>query len=89
LSYDLLNDIAPVALLSSNPQLMVTGKAATANNLAQLIAWLRTTEPRRAWPERAALHVAGLHFQKLTEPISPSSLSRHKPRTAGLDRRTD
>src|ERR1700722_165952 len=41
LSYDLLTDIEPIALLPSNPMLMVSGNAMPATNLKELVAWLK------------------------------------------------
>jgi tripartite-type tricarboxylate transporter receptor subunit TctC len=41
LPYDLLKDFEPVALLASNPQLIVTKNAVPANDLKGLIAWLK------------------------------------------------
>jgi Tripartite tricarboxylate transporter family receptor len=42
LQYDLLKDLEPVALLVSNPELLVAKKALPANDLAGLIAWLKS-----------------------------------------------
>src|SRR5215472_16550348 len=47
LPYDLLNDFEPVALLTTNPLIIVTHKGVPATNLQELIDWLKTT------PERA------------------------------------
>src|SRR5258707_7545247 len=41
LPYDLLSDLAPIALLPSNPQLIVTKNSLPANNLRELISWLK------------------------------------------------
>src|SRR6202035_3492775 len=40
LNYDLIKDFAPVALLTSNPQIIVTRKTLPATDLKELIAWL-------------------------------------------------
>jgi hypothetical protein len=47
LQYDTLADFQPIALLSSNPGLIVGRKNLQANNLNQLIAWLKAN------PEKA------------------------------------
>src|SRR5438132_8904092 len=41
LQYDLLNDFAPVSLIVSGPQLILSKKAVPANDLKEFIAWLR------------------------------------------------
>jgi tripartite-type tricarboxylate transporter receptor subunit TctC len=41
LSYDLLADLAPVSLLSSEPNLIVARKDFASENLRELIAWLK------------------------------------------------
>jgi tripartite-type tricarboxylate transporter receptor subunit TctC len=41
LKYDVLNDFAPVALLAINSNFIVARKSLPANNLQELIAWLR------------------------------------------------
>src|SRR5258707_712355 len=46
LSYDLLKDLEPVALLPSNPMLVVSKKAVPANNLLELIAWLKANRDK-------------------------------------------
>jgi tripartite-type tricarboxylate transporter receptor subunit TctC len=42
LKYDLLRDLDPVALLPSNPMLVVTRRDFPAANLKELVAWLKT-----------------------------------------------
>jgi tripartite-type tricarboxylate transporter receptor subunit TctC len=69
LSYDLLNDFDPIALLPSNPQLIVVKKAMPADDLRGLIAWLRAN-PDKASQGTAgagsAAHVSGAYFQRVT-----------------------
>jgi len=68
LSYDLLDDFAPVTLLPSNPMLIVTGKSMPATNLTALVAWIK--EHPNATMGTAGVgsgsHVAGVYFEKLT-----------------------
>src|SRR5262249_38056597 len=41
LQYDVVKDFEPIALLASNPQVIVGKKAAPAKDLKELIAWLK------------------------------------------------
>jgi tripartite-type tricarboxylate transporter receptor subunit TctC len=69
LTYNVQTDFTPIALLSSNPLLIVSSKRAPANNLAELIAWLKAN-PDKAIEGTSGIgsvgHVAGLFFQKET-----------------------
>jgi tripartite-type tricarboxylate transporter receptor subunit TctC len=67
LSYDLMKDFEPVALLSSNPFLILAKKAMPADDLNGLIAWLKANPDKasQAIPT-AGSHVAGILFQKET-----------------------
>jgi tripartite-type tricarboxylate transporter receptor subunit TctC len=69
LPYDLVKDFEPVSLIASNPQLIVARKDLPAQNLKELIAWLRAN------PDKASLgttgvggasHIAGSFFQMET-----------------------
>lgn len=69
LDYDVVKDFEPIALLAMSPLLIVAKNATPANNLKDLIAWLRAN-PDKAWAGTAGLgspqHLAGLRFQKET-----------------------
>jgi tripartite-type tricarboxylate transporter receptor subunit TctC len=69
LPYDVLKDLTPVAQLASEPSLIVTKKTMPANDLNELIAWLKAN-PDKASQGTAGVgntaHVAGLLFQKET-----------------------
>src|SRR5258705_5387242 len=69
LQYDLLKDFEPVALLASNPQLVISKNAIPANDLKGLVAWLKAN-PDKASAGIAGTcsvsHVAGVFFQKET-----------------------
>src|SRR6201991_3754622 len=41
LDYDLEKDFEPIGLISNNPQLMVARKDLPANNLAELVTWMK------------------------------------------------
>src|SRR5262249_54770077 len=69
LQYDLLQDFEPVALLSSNPYVVVGRNGLPAKNLQELIAALKAN------PEKLTLgtagpgsgqHVSGIYFQSVT-----------------------
>lgn len=53
LRYDLLADFAPVALLPSNPMMIVSKNSLPASDLSTLIAWLRAN------PEKVLVGTAG------------------------------
>jgi tripartite-type tricarboxylate transporter receptor subunit TctC len=67
--YDALKDLEPVALLASNPQLIVSTNALPARGLPDLVAWLQAS-PGKASAGTAGpgsiSHVAGVFFQKAT-----------------------
>jgi tripartite-type tricarboxylate transporter receptor subunit TctC len=67
LSYDLQNGFEPIALISSNPLLILTKKAMPADDLKGLIAWLKANPDKAsAAVPTAGSHVAGILFQKET-----------------------
>jgi tripartite-type tricarboxylate transporter receptor subunit TctC len=69
LQYDLLRDLEPVALLSSNPYLIVARNALPAKSLSELIAVLKAN-PEKLTLGTAGLgsgqHVSGIYFQRAT-----------------------
>jgi tripartite-type tricarboxylate transporter receptor subunit TctC len=69
LQYDVLKDFEPVALLASNPQLIVAKNATPAKSLNELIGWLKAN-PGKASQGTAGVgspaHVSGAYFQKET-----------------------
>jgi tripartite-type tricarboxylate transporter receptor subunit TctC len=69
LPYDVLNDFAPVSVLASNPQIIVSKNAVPAKNLKELIAWLKAN-PAQATQGTAGsgspAHISGVYFQKAT-----------------------
>jgi tripartite-type tricarboxylate transporter receptor subunit TctC len=69
LPFNLLTDFDPIIMIGSEPLLIVTKKDFPANNLKELIAWLKAN------PDRASVgiagvgatgHLAGIAFQKET-----------------------
>jgi len=68
LQYDLLKDFEPVALIASNPQLLVTKNAVPAANLKELVAWVKANSDKVSAGTAgigAASHVGGIYFQNL------------------------
>jgi tripartite-type tricarboxylate transporter receptor subunit TctC len=69
LSYDLLKDFEPISLVASNPMVIVARKAVPANNLMELIAWLKANPDKASAGTTGtggASHVAAILFQKET-----------------------
>jgi tripartite-type tricarboxylate transporter receptor subunit TctC len=69
LSYDLLNDFRPVALLPSNPMLILARKGVPADTLSDLIAWLKANPDDVSQGTSGAgspPHIAGAYFQSVT-----------------------
>jgi tripartite-type tricarboxylate transporter receptor subunit TctC len=68
LAYDLMKDFEPVALISSNPFLILARKTLPADDLKGLVAWLKANPDKasQAIPT-AGSHVAGVLFQKQTD----------------------
>jgi tripartite-type tricarboxylate transporter receptor subunit TctC len=69
LQYDLLRDLEPVAMIATNPMLVVANASVPAKDLGGLVAWLKAN------PDKASLgtagvgsasHMGALYFQKAT-----------------------
>jgi tripartite-type tricarboxylate transporter receptor subunit TctC len=74
LSYDVVTDFEPIALLASSPLIVAGKKSLPANDLKELIAWLKAN-PDKATQGTAGVgspdHVAGVLFQQLTGARNP------------------
>jgi tripartite-type tricarboxylate transporter receptor subunit TctC len=68
LQYDVQSDFEPVALVGNGPQLIIGRPKLPANDLRELIGWLKDNKATAgtAGPGSGA-HVAGVFFQNLTE----------------------
>ena len=69
LTFDLLKDLDPVALLTSYPMLLVAKNAIPAKDLKEFLAWARANEDKASAGSigvGSAAHVAGVYFQNLT-----------------------
>jgi tripartite-type tricarboxylate transporter receptor subunit TctC len=67
LDYDLQKDFEPIGLLSVNPQLLVAKKDLPADNLKDLVAWMKANPGKINFVnQNAAANVSGVLFEKLT-----------------------
>src|SRR5436190_916962 len=69
LQYDVFNDFEPVAMIATNPQLIVAKKAIPAKDLKELIAWLKAnsaTATQGTAGHGSGSHVSGVYLQKIT-----------------------
>jgi tripartite-type tricarboxylate transporter receptor subunit TctC len=69
LGYDLVADLEPVALLPSNPMIIVSKNAVPAKTLKAFLAWLKAQpKPPTAGTAGAGSgsHIAGLYFENVT-----------------------
>jgi tripartite-type tricarboxylate transporter receptor subunit TctC len=69
LPYDVLRDFTPIALVASAQLMIVAKKDMTANNLTELIAWLKQNPDRASQGNGgpgSLTHVVGLSFQDRT-----------------------
>jgi len=69
LRFDLLKDFAPVALLTTNPLMLAGRKDLPAQNMKELIAWLRSNPDKATYATPGTgspAHVWGVHFQNST-----------------------
>jgi len=69
LQYDLLRDLEPLAMIASNPLMIVANASFPARDLKELIGWLKAN-PGKASAGTAgsgsATHIGGIYFQNAT-----------------------
>ena len=69
LGYDLVTDLEPVALLPSNPMIVVSKNTVPAKSLGELLEWLKA-KPTPATAGTAGAgsgsHIAGLYFENVS-----------------------
>jgi tripartite-type tricarboxylate transporter receptor subunit TctC len=66
LPYHLLTDLEPVAMIATNPQVIVSKAAVPARNLKELIAWISTNEGKVLIGNGgigASAHMGAIYFQ--------------------------
>jgi len=69
LQYDVVSDFVPIALVATYPLVVVAKKTIPANNLNELIAWLKANPGKAAQGSPGAGsqgHLIGAYFQKMT-----------------------
>jgi len=69
LDYDLLTDLEPVAMIATNPQILVGKLAIPAKNLKELIVWVRENQDKVSIGTGGAgtpAHVSAVYFQNIT-----------------------
>src|ERR1700686_53661 len=69
LSYDVLDDFAPISLIANNPQLIVSKNAVPAKDLKELIAWVKQNQEKLAQGPAgvgSGSHIGGIYFQDFT-----------------------
>jgi tripartite-type tricarboxylate transporter receptor subunit TctC len=70
LRYDLLNDFSPIALVATQPLLIVAKKAVPVNDLKGFVAWLKDNQDKASAGTAGVggvQHVAALYFQNRTD----------------------
>ena len=67
LPFDPLRDLVPVALMSSNPQIIISKKSIPAQTLSELMTWLRDNQDKVSVGIAGSMAaVSATHFQNLT-----------------------
>ena len=69
LPYDLLTDLEPVAMIATNPQILVGKNAIPAKTLKELLVWVKANQDKAAIGTGGAgtpAHVSAAHFQTVT-----------------------
>src|SRR5881398_643633 len=68
LNYDLQKDFEPIGLISVNPQLLVAKKNLPANQLSELVTWMKANPGEAKFVnQNAAAAISGLLLQHLTD----------------------
>lgn len=68
LPYNLLTDLEPVAMVATNPQVIVSKNAVPARNLKELIAWINANQGKVLMGTGGvggASHMAAIYFQNM------------------------
>ncbi len=74
LKYNVVDDFESIALVGTNPLLIVSKKSLPANDLKELIAWLKANSDKATQGitgAGTALHIAGVSFKKETGTTHP------------------
>jgi tripartite-type tricarboxylate transporter receptor subunit TctC len=68
LTYDLLKDLEPIAMIAVNPQILVSKNAVPAKDLKELMAWVKANQDKASIATGGAgtpAHVSSAHFQNV------------------------
>jgi tripartite-type tricarboxylate transporter receptor subunit TctC len=67
LAYDVVSDFEPISLLTESPLLIAANKATPANDLKELVGWLKQHPDTTSWAvPGSGSHIASVFFQKET-----------------------
>jgi len=69
LQYDVVKDFAPISMLPSAPQIIVTKDVVPAKNLSELLAWIKTNQSKVSYGTSglgSPSHVSGVLLQNVT-----------------------
>jgi tripartite-type tricarboxylate transporter receptor subunit TctC len=69
LPFDLLKDLEPVAMIATNPQVIVSKNAVPAKDLRELLAWVKANQEKISIGDGGAGtpgHVSGVYFKNVT-----------------------
>jgi tripartite-type tricarboxylate transporter receptor subunit TctC len=69
LPYDLLTDLEPVAMIATNPQILVAKNAIPAKDLKEFLGWVKANENKASVGTGGAgtpAHVSAVYFQNVT-----------------------
>jgi tripartite-type tricarboxylate transporter receptor subunit TctC len=69
LDYDLLTDLEPVAMIATNPQILVARPSIPAKNLTEFLAWVKANQDKASVGTGGAgtpAHVSAVYFQNVT-----------------------
>jgi tripartite-type tricarboxylate transporter receptor subunit TctC len=69
LQYDLLKDFEPIAMVATNPQILVGKNALAAKDLKELVAWTKANGDKVSYGTAgpgSPSHVTGVYFNQLT-----------------------
>src|SRR5256886_17420744 len=88
LQYDLLRDLQPLAMIASNPLMIVANASFPARDLKELIGWLKANPGKASAGTAgagAATHIGGNYFQNATgTPFGLVPYTGSGPGTVGL-----
>ena len=92
LPYDLLKDFEPIAMVASNPQLLLSKPEISANTLQELIAWIKARPGGvliGTTGNGSSPHISGVYLEKTFNSGDDGALSWRCARAAGINGRAD